>query len=123
MKLILKPVKTERMNLYAKDDVVYLDGSVDMQNPVGLLEPFFTDLHNDIMHYGYRVVTFDITGLTFINSSGIRMLLMWLIKITKLPRDDRYDVILRINPLVSGQDSISKSLALIYQGVRTVGVK
>ncbi len=120
MRLIIKPVKTDRLYLYTEESTVFIKGSIDLQYPKPLLEPFFTDLHNDLLHYGFRFITLDITGLTFINSSGIREFLSWLIKITKLPKDDRYEIFINTLSEVNCQQSISKSFTLIYQGVKII---
>ncbi|HBD93751.1 MAG: hypothetical protein A2015_12550 [Spirochaetes bacterium GWF1_31_7] len=120
MRLIVKPVKTERLHLYTEESTVFIKGSIDLQYPKPILEPFFTDLHNDLLYYGFRFITLDITGLTFINSSGIRELLAWLIKLTKLPKDDRYEIFINTQLGVNCQQSISKSFTLIYQGAKVI---
>lgn len=120
MRLIIKPVRADNMSIHTQNNTVFVKGSIDMQMPGKILEPFFTELHNDLMNYGFKFLTLDITEMNFINSSGLREILAWLMKIIRLPKDDRYDIYLKIDPSVNCQSGFARSISLLYQGVKVV---
>ena len=60
--------------LTGKGDTIYLKGEIDDADPVVLLAPFF-DLAKDQMD---DVIRIDFTGLEFLNSSGIKCIVSFV---------------------------------------------
>ena len=44
-------------------------------------------------------ISFDITNLNFLNSSGLKALLNWIIALSKLKKEDKFNIIQIINLL------------------------
>lgn len=120
MRLVINPVRTEHLNIYTEGSTVYIKGVIDMQFPKDYLNPFFASLHEALLTYGFRHVTLDITELFFINSSGIRELLLWIMNIHKLKKEEKYEIFLVIDPDVTCQNSMAKSFTLMYPGLKTI---
>lgn len=89
-------------------------GRIDLQNPNLVLAPFFNELHEKIVQNGIKEVKCDIRDLHFINSSGIKCLILWILKIPNLEQKDQYNIVFVIDNNVTWQkSSISFLTALI----------
>lgn len=67
---------SNRFSYSASGDTVYFKGELDDQNPGDVLDPFFDAV---ISQMGDSI-TIDISGLDFLNSSGIKCLIGFLSK-------------------------------------------
>lgn len=72
--------------------VIKFVGSIDMEYPNKLLDPYFAALHENIIENGVDKVTLDLTELTFLNSSGIKCFVLWVMKLQGLGVDKGYKI-------------------------------
>lgn len=92
MSLRIDPVKQSGVTINVIDDNVRIYGNIDDPQPGLFLEPFFYDLHDQIVNNDLKRVNVDVTELDFLNSSGIREFIDWLLKVEDLPGEKRYDI-------------------------------
>jgi hypothetical protein len=98
-------------------------GSIEMQDPGKILDPYFEKLHQLIVSNKIKVVKADFTALEYLNSSGIKCLINWLIRIPALSEDSKYKVSLLYNPEITWQETSLKVLGLLVPNWVEVTVK
>jgi hypothetical protein len=66
-------------------------GAIEQANPGAFLDPLLEQVHQEAQRLGLAV-TADFTGLGFLNSSGIKSLIKWVMKQMCLPEGARYGI-------------------------------
>ena len=56
-------------------------GTIDLADPGIVLTPFFNVLHGAVVEDGKKDLVFDISGLDYINSSGIKAVIKYVLAI------------------------------------------
>ena len=79
-----------------------LSGEAD-RGAVPRLQDYVERLHAQLQRLRAREVLVDLRDLAFMNSSCFRVLIHWVVEITKLKPDARYRLILRHDPDVLWQ--------------------
>jgi hypothetical protein len=101
-------IKLKDLEIYAKDDTVTLKGEINQENPEHFLTPFFTkvieEMDGDII--------LDLRELEFLNSSGIKPLLEFLMK-----RNKQWRVNIKSDPNSTWQRTSLKVLTGIDDNV------
>ena len=97
------------------DDGIRLQfiGDIDMQDPGPLLNPFFDSIHNGMAETGCKMVE------AFLNSSGIKTLIKWIMKIPQLPEDKRYKIKIIYSGKITWQGTSLKTLIYLAPGSAT----
>lgn len=72
------------------ENTVKFKGCIDLQNPEPIITPFFDKIHNNVIKNGIKEVFLDFKELNFLNSSGIKTITKWIMKIPLLPQDKKY---------------------------------
>jgi hypothetical protein len=73
-------------------DLVKLEGTIATKDPDEQLGPFFRRIHDLVAAEGPRTLNVDVSGLTFVNSSAIRLFVDWATWIKKEPNSRRYEL-------------------------------
>jgi len=96
---------------------VSLDGTIVVQNPSAELGPFFKALHEaaTLDHVAEMVV--DVTKLTFVNSSAIRLFVDWSTWVKKQSEGSRYVLKFLIDPQITWQKTSFPVLKNLAKGV------
>lgn len=63
---------------------VSLKGSIDMEYPQLTLDGYFSQIHEALIQYCIKNVYFDFRNLSYINSSGIRCIVKWIMNLIKM---------------------------------------
>lgn len=99
---------------------VTISGVIDELNPGEYLKPFFEEVHNSVIKENeifndkaIKNLVVDIKMLDFINSSGIRELVKWILKITKLSEDQQYKLQFKINKNLNWQVKLIGTLKIL----------
>ncbi|MBN1698555.1 MAG: hypothetical protein JW881_13655 [Spirochaetales bacterium] len=79
-------------------------GAIDMILPDSKLNPYFTRIHSAVVTSGFRIIVCDVRELDFINSSGIRCFLKWVMSILQVSSDKRYTIIFQISREMEWQE-------------------
>lgn len=106
-------VKEANVELKIENNIIYMSGNIDCQKPRYFMEPFFSKAHKYFIDNGIKKVTVDITDLKFLNSSGIRELVDWVMKLSELPEKQKYLITFLCNPDYLWQESSITTIAFL----------
>lgn len=95
---------------------VAISGEIDMQDPSVLLDPVFAGVHDGSVSKGLKVVEFDVRKLTFLNSSGIKAIAKWIMKLAGVPADKRYQIKILQNKEITWQATSLQTLTFLVPG-------
>ena len=82
--------------IQGKPNIIF-NGVIDLPDPGILLTPYFTELHDAVLENSSEEIIFDITELTYINSSGIKAIIKYVLKILHLEAEKKYKILLYYN--------------------------
>ncbi|MCG8571950.1 MAG: hypothetical protein MJB14_17585 [Spirochaetes bacterium] len=66
------------------------NGELDMQDPETILSPFFHQVHEKMMKESFPRVNMDFKKLYYLNSSGIKTIIKWVHKVSRVEDKQRY---------------------------------
>jgi hypothetical protein len=98
----------------AAEGKLSLAGTIATRDPAEGIAPFFRSVHNAVLADKLKVFKIDLSGLTFVNSSAIRLFVDWVTWIKTEPTDVRYKAAIIMDPQVTWQKTslgVLKSLA------------
>jgi hypothetical protein len=108
-KIGIDPCEKENAKIEVKDNdegiTVYFHGKINMQNPGAIFGPFFDELHQKIVDTGIKNVTADFTDLQFLNSSGLKSIIRWIMNDASLPPDNQYNIKILYNKEIGWQET------------------
>ena len=107
-----KPVSESGIEMKTEGNTIIFAGSINHPRPQVFMEPFISEVHDAIIEKGIKEVSLDMTDLKFLNSSGIREIVDWVLKMSKLPDSEKY----KINFICSAEHKWQESsiTTLIY---------
>ena len=88
----VKPVSESGIEMKTEGTTIFISGSINHPRPQVFMEPFIEEVHDTIVKNNIKEVDLDITKLRFLNSSGIREIVDWVLKMSKLPNEDKYKI-------------------------------
>jgi hypothetical protein len=91
-----------------------LAGTIATRDPAEGIAPFFRTVHTAIVADKLKTFSIDLSGLSFVNSSAIRLFVDWVTWIKNETADKRYKAVIIMNPQVTWQKTslgVLKSLA------------
>lgn len=118
--------------LYAQDNIhiglehepdgmfVRFTGIIDQPKPGEFLDPLIARVHEDALSGRPARVAADLSGLSFLNSSGIMALAKWVMKLKEAPANQRYPLTLLYAPGVTWQQTSLKPLVMMSGGLVTL---
>lgn len=69
---------------------IKFSGCIDLQDPEPIITPFFAKIHEQITKQDIKEISLDFKELNFLNSSGIKTITKWIMKVTILPENKKY---------------------------------
>ncbi len=78
-------------------DVIRLTGTIAVSNPRALLGDFLEAIHRAAVSEGRKSIRVNVSELSFVNSSAIRLFMDWAMWIGRLPPSQRYRVHFQTN--------------------------
>jgi hypothetical protein len=117
-KLGVDSVAVERLQIQVQDSPVALifNGDIDMEDPSTVLDPFFTRVHQGMLSGGNKEISVDMTGLNFLNSSGIKAISKWIMQLGALGEDQKYLIKIKHNPEITWQVTSLPTLTYLVPG-------
>lgn len=97
---------------------VRFSGKIDDADPGKFMDPALEGIHQHIVASGLNEVHADFTELAFLNSSGIKSLIKWIMRQTELPEDKKYKIVFLYSSRITWQQTSLK--ALTYVAPKTV---
>ncbi|MFO0577855.1 MAG: STAS domain-containing protein [Polyangia bacterium] len=96
---------------------VVLRGDSDAREASAVLDEFLVRrVHPAVLRSGYKSVVLDVTGLEFLNSSGIKALVNWLQAIKEQQPQSRYSVVIQYDQGITWQVKGLKPLTNLASG-------
>jgi hypothetical protein len=84
--------------------LVRFEGSIDIQEPQYVIEEYFNLIHSKMIEIGLKTIYCDFNNLQYINSSGIKCLLKWILQnYQEKNQDKRYSFVFIINDALKWQ--------------------
>jgi hypothetical protein len=80
----------------AKGLRLYMEGTLSHENPQALLDPFFRQVHAEVVRAQAKEITIEFARLEFMNSASFKSLITWLNLVQSLPAPKRYRLIFSI---------------------------
>lgn len=103
--------KKESASIGVKDNddgegiIVHFHGKINMANPGVIFGPYFDELHEKIVENEVVDVTADFTDLQFLNSSGLKAIIKWIMKDAALSEDEQYSILILYNKDIGWQET------------------
>ena len=123
-KLGINDIVKEKMTIRVEDDtdglLITIDGIIDMEDPGIILDPFFQSVHQSSIQNNIRKINVNLTGLSFLNSSGIKCLAKWVLSLSQVSEDKRYKIIIKQNPTITWQKTSLITLTFAAPGLISV---
>ncbi len=91
-------------------------GEIDMEDPGIVLDPLFDRIHSGAQQMKFSEVLIDLTRLNFLNSSGIKALAKWVMKLSDLSEDKRYKIKINHNKDITWQVTSLPTLTYLVVG-------
>jgi hypothetical protein len=92
-----------KVSLRVDGETVFVVGEIDQLSPRDFMAGFIEVVHNMALGEGLMEVRVDVTGLVFLNSSGIKEFLSWILRRNRLPVERRYRINFLFDPTVAWQ--------------------
>ena len=102
-------LKLDKVSITVSDGAdgadVKLVGEIDLEDPSVEIKPFLAKLHDSLIANGYKTCNVDVLQLSFMNSSGIKELVNWIMKVNVTPAEQRYKINLVYSKSITWQES------------------
>jgi len=82
-----------------------MSGMIDMRDPTLDILPYLLKIHEEVLKKSLKNIKADFTDLTFMNSSGIKTIISWIMKLNDVPAEKRYKINIIYNPNITWQES------------------
>ena len=95
-KLSVANIKEAKFSVVINDNsdgvAVVFSGDIDLTDPSVILDPFFESIHQGAIASGFKAVVSDFSKLDFLNSSGIKAIAKWIMKLMSVTPDQQYKI-------------------------------
>ena len=119
-KLNLDDIVQDKVKINIADSAAGLtikfNGEIDMEDPGIILDPLFDKVHSGAGEKGFSEIIVDFVGLNFLNSSGIKALAKWVMRLSDLPEDNRYKIKINYNKDITWQVTSLPTLTYLVVG-------
>lgn len=92
-------------------------GDIDMEDPSKILDPFFDQVHQSAVSGDVTEVEADFTKLNFLNSSGIKAIAKWIMKLAAVSGDEKYTIHILYDKAVTWQETSLPTLKFLVPDV------
>jgi hypothetical protein len=92
-----------KVRLRVEGDTIYVAGEIDQLSPRDFMAGFLEIVHNMALGEKLALVRVDVTELAFLNSSGIKEFLSWILRRNRIPPEKKYRINFLFDPTVSWQ--------------------
>jgi hypothetical protein len=92
-----------KISLRVDGDTVFIVGEIDQLSPRDFLAGFLEIVHNMALGECLVEVKVNVTELAFLDSSGIKEFLSWILRRNRIPPDKKYKINFLFDPAVAWQ--------------------
>ena len=119
-KLNIEPIAQDKVKVEVLDNaeglIVKFVGDIDMEDPSIVFDPLFEKIHQGMVAKKIPFIVADFKGLTFLNSSGIKAVAKWIMKLAMLPPDQKYQIRISHNKAITWQVTSLPTLTFLVPG-------
>ncbi|HOJ63926.1 MAG TPA: hypothetical protein PLE45_05845 [Spirochaetota bacterium] len=118
--LDIEDLKNERFEIKLEDKEKHIFkfyGMIDIKDSFGVLDPYFHQIHNEVVKNNIKEIKLDFTELQFLNSSGIKSFINLISLIKSLPQEKQYIINAELNKSYSWQQDCFKVLSVLGQHI------
>lgn len=119
-RLGIEPVSEERIVINVLDNpngiTVKFTGDIDMEDPSIILDPLFEKVHDGVIENNYKEVLADFRELNFLNSSGIKAVAKWIMKLSEVDDNQKYIIKIVHNKDITWQVTSLPTLTFLVPG-------
>lgn len=119
-KLGIDPIEQEKIKISVNDAgagvEVHFVGDIDMEDPSVILDPLFEKVHSGVVQNKITEVIANFKELNFLNSSGIKAVAKWIMKLAMLPPDKKYNIRIQHNKAITWQVTSLPTLTFLVPG-------
>jgi len=119
-KLNIAPIAQDKIKIEVTDEAdgvaVKFVGDIDMEDPSIILDPLFEKIHSGMVSSKMPVVSADFQSLNFLNSSGIKAIAKWIMKLAMLPAPQKYNIKIKHNKAITWQVTSLPTLTFLVPG-------
>jgi hypothetical protein len=119
-KLGIEPVSEERITINVIDGAngvtIKFTGDIDMEDPSIILDPLFEKIHDGVLENNLKEVIADFKELTFLNSSGIKAVAKWIMKLSEVDDNQKYIIKIVHNKDITWQVTSLPTLTFLVPG-------
>jgi hypothetical protein len=116
----IEPVKEDRIKIDIVDKpngvIVKFTGDIDMEDPSLILDPLFEKVHNGVIDNNFKEVIADFKALNFLNSSGIKAVAKWIMKLSEVDDEQKYIIKIVHNKDITWQVTSLPTLTFLVPG-------
>ncbi|MCK5242411.1 hypothetical protein KAR34_08160 [bacterium] len=105
------------ITLQARDETITLTGSIDMVSADEFLRSFFDTTTHNILKHKLKAVKVDVKNLTYINSSGIKELAAWILRLKELADEQKFKIIFQCDLSLEWQERTFKVMVWLNECV------
>lgn len=92
-----------KTSLRVDGETVFIAGEIDQLSPRDFMAGFLEIVHSMALSEGLAEVKVDVTELSFLNSSGIKEFLSWILRRNRIPPEKKYKINFLFDPAVAWQ--------------------
>jgi hypothetical protein len=101
---------------FISPETIRLEGSIQDREATADLTAFFRAIHSHALNQGLPVVRVDVSALTFVNASGIRLFIDWVTWVSN-ERARPYSLRFLTSRLITWQKVTFQALSALTKGV------
>jgi hypothetical protein len=127
-KLNIEPLEVEKTKLVLqdiKDDkgeasiLLMMSGEIDMRDPSQAILPHLLKIHEALIAQEIKIISVDFSNLLYVNSSGIKTMISWLMKSKDVESGKGYQVKIIQNSDLAWQESTFPVIQKLFPDVVT----
>ena len=103
----------ENVRFNASGNRLTIIGSINCSSPGDFMTKFIDDFHDNIIKNGIKEVIVDLKLLKFLNSSGIKEFVTWILRIPSLPAEQKYHIKFLSNKDYAWQETSISTLIIL----------
>lgn len=119
-KIGVAPIAQDKIKINVEDTAngiaIRFVGDIDMEDPSIIMDPLFEKVHSSVVTQKIPEVVADFQNLNFLNSSGIKAVAKWIMKLAMLPADKKYGIKIQHNKAITWQVTSLPTLTFLVPG-------
>lgn len=116
----IEPPILDTTKIHLSPGEVKIAGTITAKNPAEQLAPFLKEVHDATVADGAKELRINVHGLTFVNSSSIRLFIDWAMRVKAEPEEKRYTMRFITNSTVTWQTTSFSALKSLVGDIVSV---